>query len=265
MGAAGTSQGAGGNPFDAGSCDQGISKLEIWSGCYVDAIRVTWRNGACSGKRGGTGGTHYAIDLQPGEQITRIDKWHAGLVDAIQVTTNKKQHPKLGGTGGSKTSYVIPSGNLVTSITGRSGKYLDALEIKHSGDNKIMNFQVGLKALHSMQGGGKGSIKHTIRMKKGVSSNVEIGAEVWAELKNKAEAGLQAKVFKASNSTEATVGGKLRSLASWSKTAEYEEELELTLDLSTAQYIYQAEMTFDLNGISVTVGGLGTASFSKPI
>lgn len=115
---------------------QPITKIEIWSGSYVDAIRLTYGNqigplhggdisGCCSGQN--PGGQSHVINLGPGEYVNRITGSAGKYVDRLCFTTTLQPEQCFGGGGGSLFAEDMQMGRPLRGIAGASGKYLDGI------------------------------------------------------------------------------------------------------------------------------------------
>ena len=104
---AGPYGGGGGGAFNdfADNCKAIVTRIEIRSGVYVDAIKVTYQlsNGLryTGGHHGGGGGGLHHIDLNNGGRINGIFGRYGSLIDQIGFVTN---HGRIfgpyGGIGG---------------------------------------------------------------------------------------------------------------------------------------------------------------------
>jgi hypothetical protein len=106
-----------------------ITKIEIWGGRYVDAVRVTY--GAYLGPLHGgggnmPGGSPQTIQLAAGESITAIDGQAGTYVDNICFTKNTQQRICAGGGGGG-AFQANEAGKPLRYLTGRSGVYVDKI------------------------------------------------------------------------------------------------------------------------------------------
>ncbi|MEA3109229.1 MAG: zymogen granule rane protein 16 [Gammaproteobacteria bacterium] len=130
MPAAGSVGGNGGSPFDdrlyAASGE--ISKIEIWAGDYVDAIKVTYGEAGFAPIHGGggrnPGGGYSVLTLQPGDYITEISGAGQDLVDRLCFSVNGRAPSCYGGGGGSRFS-ISSAGLPLRSIAGRAADVLD--------------------------------------------------------------------------------------------------------------------------------------------
>jgi hypothetical protein len=106
-----------------------ITKIEVWGGAYVDAIRVTYGNiaGPLHGGGGGMpGGSPQTITLAPGEFVTMIDGQVGKYVDNLCFTKNTQVRTCTGGGGGG-VFQMASGGKAIRYFTGRSGSYVDQI------------------------------------------------------------------------------------------------------------------------------------------
>lgn len=123
--------GGGGNPFDdkAIALQNGeITKIEIWAGDVVDAIKVTYGVSGFSPRHGGglgqSGGTYKVLELKPGDFITEITGQSGDVVDKLCFSVNGGASTCYGG-GGGKAFQVSSNGRPLRAIAGRSADSLD--------------------------------------------------------------------------------------------------------------------------------------------
>jgi len=124
----------GGKPFSDIGIPQGakVSAVYIWSGDLIDRIQFVYSlpNGSIfEGEgHGGRGGRRVVFKLNDDEYITGISGRHGDYIDSIRIHTNRRTSSLFGGRGGNREFKVdVPSGNQAVGLTGRSGKYLDAV------------------------------------------------------------------------------------------------------------------------------------------
>lgn len=137
----GPSGGTGGGAFSAlgevflpGGNPHRISMINIWSGIYIDAIQLEFTDAggatALTPKYGGDGGGMTPFVLAPDEFITQVIGTYGDYIDSIEIKTNKRVLPHLGGMGSRRYEYWTTNGQKpiqIQGIWGSSGKYLDAL------------------------------------------------------------------------------------------------------------------------------------------
>ena len=111
--------GLGGRSFDAAT----PRSLQLRAGNSVDALIL---NGSRHGGAGGDLGS--SLQLGSGEYISRVEVRHGNYVDRLVFTTNEGRVLSGGGGGGTLARL---DGVRVTSIGGRSGDYLDYIEITY--------------------------------------------------------------------------------------------------------------------------------------
>ncbi|MEA2873036.1 MAG: zymogen granule rane protein 16 [Hyphomicrobiales bacterium] len=122
--------GGGGDPFDDRSyaASGEITKIEIWAGGYVDAIKVTYGESGFAPLHGGggrnPGGSYSSLTLKPGDYITEITGGAGGYVDRLCFSVNGAA-PSCYGGGGGDYFQISSAGRPLRSINGRSGGYLD--------------------------------------------------------------------------------------------------------------------------------------------
>lgn len=136
----GPSGGSGGQPFrDWLLEDQQleIGALLIWSGIYIDAIQILYRdrsNGTLrlGEKHGGNGGKLTILPLDAGQFITGMKGKTGDYVDSLVVITNSTPNTTIGygGPGGSSPyDFEVNSGEEVIGFFGRAGDYIDQIGI----------------------------------------------------------------------------------------------------------------------------------------
>ncbi len=108
--------GSGGDTFT----QRGIETVAIRHGSYVDAIII---NGEQFGGNGGE--LSDTITLASNEYISRMEIRQGKYIDYLEITTNLGQQITGGGNGG---NLVTLTGGIV-AVGGRSGSYIDQLEI----------------------------------------------------------------------------------------------------------------------------------------
>ena len=114
--------GQGGNGFTAVAPKQ----IQLRTGALVDQIRL---NGVAHGQNGGNPTS--VLTLATEEYINRMFVRHGTLVDQIQIGTNRGRTLGGGGNGGGATNLT----NIrVLAIGGRSGKFLDQIQITYCKD-----------------------------------------------------------------------------------------------------------------------------------
>ena len=116
--------GNGGRPFVSAAPWQ----LSIWTGAWVDGIIL---NGQLHGRRGGW--NEQTLKLQPGEYINRMVIGAGPLVDRLEFYTNYSQVIS-GGTSGQGGIPETFDNIRVLMIGGRSGAYLDRIEVLYCAD-----------------------------------------------------------------------------------------------------------------------------------
>ena len=93
------------------------------TGAFVDAVIL---NGRQYGQNGGNAGQ--VLNLRDEEYINRIVVRHGQLVDRLELYTNFGRSVTGGGNGGN----VSQLNNIrVLTIGGRSGQYLDQIEVTY--------------------------------------------------------------------------------------------------------------------------------------
>jgi hypothetical protein len=138
----GPSGGTGGTPFSAlgeaflpSDNPHRISRINIWSGIYIDAIQLEF-----TGLSGATALTPIYGDnstasmtpfkLEPAEFILEVIGTYGDYVDSITIKTNLRKLPTLGGKGPRKYEYWNENKEKpihIQGIWGSSGRYLDAI------------------------------------------------------------------------------------------------------------------------------------------
>jgi hypothetical protein len=114
--------GTGGNAFTAVAPKQ----IQLRTGSLVDQIKL---NGVPHGQNGGNASA--VLNLATEEYINRMVVRHGTLVDQIQIGTNRGRALSGGGNGGGATNLT----NIrVLAIGGRSGKFLDQIQITYCKD-----------------------------------------------------------------------------------------------------------------------------------
>jgi len=127
--------GGGGNPFDDPLGDTvRIAGLNVGSGQVVDSIQMVVKVGVETltlQKRGGGGGTVRALDLLPGEFITKVEVNYGEVIDKVTFHIFGRAVPvSFGGRGGKFTFTLAgPDGTEVCGFHGRAGESIDCLGI----------------------------------------------------------------------------------------------------------------------------------------
>ncbi len=109
-----------------------LMEVHVYTGKYVDAIQALYQlpdGSTWMGPRhGGPGGDRNVFRIDSDEFIVALSGRYGNYIDSMQIHTNKRSFPLLGGSGGSQ-SYRIDVGteNQAVGFTGRAGKYLDAV------------------------------------------------------------------------------------------------------------------------------------------
>lgn len=128
------SGGEGGTNFSDVDLPRGSRMIEVhvYAGKYVDAIQALYLlpdgRRLMSPKYGGPGGDKNVFLIDSDEFIVALSGRHGNYIDSIQIHTNKRTFPRLGGSGGSQDYRVdVGTGNQAVGFIGRAGKYLDAV------------------------------------------------------------------------------------------------------------------------------------------
>ncbi|XP_078598518.1 uncharacterized protein LOC144874356 [Branchiostoma floridae x Branchiostoma japonicum] len=105
-----------------------ITIIRVWSGRLVDAIQVTY-GVQTTPKHGGGGGSRHNFYLGREERITKVTIRAGRVVDRIGFKTSLgRTLGEVGGTGGQYHVLRPPYDTCyVSSIEGRSGRYIDQL------------------------------------------------------------------------------------------------------------------------------------------
>jgi hypothetical protein len=123
--------GGGGAPWDDQSlaANGAISKIEVWGGRYVDAVRVTYGSNASvihGGSGVAPGGTLTTIPLAQGEYILMVDGQAGDYVDNLCFTKNNQTRICTGGGGGA-AFQMSDNGKALRYLAGNSGTYVDRI------------------------------------------------------------------------------------------------------------------------------------------
>ena len=124
----GPAGGTGGEPFnDEGNITNPavvfVTEIRVWAGSLVDAVQMVLNTGPLP-KHGGGGGTLSAVQMNPGERITKIYGRNGSEVDHIHIVTDQRGEILSAGGGGGSNNYVFeaPPGTRIIGFFGRSGK-----------------------------------------------------------------------------------------------------------------------------------------------
>lgn len=130
--------GQGGFPFTDTEIPSGsrIAEVHIFSGKYIDAVQIAYRlpNGRVlmGPKHGGQGGQQNIFRIDSDEYITGLSGRYGNFIDSLQIHTNKRTSPFLGGSGGNREYRInVPAGNQAVGFTGRAAEYLDAIGLTY--------------------------------------------------------------------------------------------------------------------------------------
>jgi hypothetical protein len=115
-----------------------ISNVQMRGSGYVDALIVTYQSsgGVQQFKHGGDGGNLTApLTLLPGQFVNRIHGRAGGYVDNLTVAISDGRAVGVGGGGGDPFDWSVPSGSFVLGFMGRSGRYLDQIQVIYATIN----------------------------------------------------------------------------------------------------------------------------------
>lgn len=107
-----------------------VKDIGLSAGRFVDQIRI---NGETYG--GGGGDDKGTLKLGTEEYICKVDIHSGRYVDYVEFTTNHERTVSGGGTGGGGKDALLNNIRVI-SIGGKSGKYVDRLEIMYCEDYK---------------------------------------------------------------------------------------------------------------------------------
>lgn len=130
----------GANSFsdDAIVAGERVAEIRVWAFGYIDAIQIVHKRNPVIhefDKHGGNGGIVNVFTLDDDEFITGISGRYGGVIDSLQIHTNKQTSPEYGGTGGNiHYEYICPEGIEIAGFFGRTGVY--------NGYNVIANLGV---------------------------------------------------------------------------------------------------------------------------
>jgi hypothetical protein len=126
--------GSGGSTFSDSEIPAGarITEVRVHSGDFIDSIQMVYmlENGRLfeGPVHGGRGGRTSVFRLDPDEHIIGIAGRYGTHIDSLAILTNKRTSPTFGGRGGRQDfRLVVPEGDQVIGLSGRSGEFLDAL------------------------------------------------------------------------------------------------------------------------------------------
>ena len=115
----------GGYAFDAGMNQNGIMKIEIRHGQFIDAIKGVYRDNNETPWYGGCGGQLSIFLVDKDDTIVEITVWQGSVIDAIQFRTQKGIiSPKYGGQGGERFVYPAPPEKCLVGFIGKHGEAL---------------------------------------------------------------------------------------------------------------------------------------------
>jgi len=101
-----------------------IRRLEVG---YVSGDGEKWTK-----VHGRDGSATELLTLNDGEFPLSLRIGHGGLIDSIEIHTDKGQHIKAGGPGGTIANWEREKGFVVLGFAGRAGGALDQLRIVHA-------------------------------------------------------------------------------------------------------------------------------------
>jgi hypothetical protein len=120
--------GEGGDAFDAGWLEVGVSQVIVHAGQFIHGIQLKFADGNATDWIGGKTGEAHAFEVRAGDYINNVTVWSGWGVDALQFhTAYNVSSPKYGGDGGD-ISHQVPSegmGHQLAGMHGRAGMCLD--------------------------------------------------------------------------------------------------------------------------------------------
>jgi len=120
--------GGGGDPFADPQVHykKPLTKIQAWSGSDIDSVALFQENQS-GGRHGGKGGGFGEINLQQGEHIIRVDGTHGSYMQQLHFYSSFGRDWLFGSNGGDHAFSVQVDGGVLSTITGRCGKYVDQL------------------------------------------------------------------------------------------------------------------------------------------
>ena len=135
--------GSGGGTFtDSAPAENVLMGLQARADSYVEAIQPVYQNAFGSdivqsyGGWHGGGGTAAVLQCPPGYLVTGLTGWAGQYVDNIALICmpasgqgSSWTGPSIGGSGGSAFTITCPANKFVTKVLGRSGSYIDQIQL----------------------------------------------------------------------------------------------------------------------------------------